>query len=255
LAAVEVEFLPIGPRRTFEGAVEQIAQRIRMGELAAGARLPSERDLAAAMQISRPTLREAVRVLASAGVLTVRKGSSGGIFVASGYVPYELLRTKSRMRLGEVAGVLQARRMLEPQVAQLAAVNARPEDFDALEHNLAAHRALLESGDAISHEDRFLQLDTQFHLWIARATGNRTIVSIMRSLLRQLELARDQAMHQPLANWVIDVHGRTLAAIQSGDQESIADVMDEHLGAMERVWAQAESGDEPLLALRSESQG
>ena len=71
---MESGFVPVGPRRTFEGAVEQIAERIRLGELGEGDRLPSERELAAAMQISRPTVREAVRVLADAGVLSVRPG-------------------------------------------------------------------------------------------------------------------------------------------------------------------------------------
>jgi GntR family transcriptional repressor for pyruvate dehydrogenase complex len=234
---VDIEFLPIGPRRTFEGAVEQIAQRIRMGELNSGDRLPSERELAAAMQISRPTLREAVRVLASAGVLTVRAGSGGGIFVASGYVPYALLRSKSELRIGEVAGVLQARRLLEPRVAQLAALNAREEDFSALRASIDAHKQLLASSDAISDEDRFLQIDTQFHLRIARATGNTTIVSLMRTLLRRLEIARDLALHQPpIAEWVIDVHERTLAAIKSADHPRIEVVMDEHLAALEREW-------------------
>ena len=77
-------FEPIGPRRAFEGAVEQIAQRIRHGDLAEGDRLPSERQLAEAMRISRPTLREAVKVLQRAGVLEVHPGATGGIFVALG---------------------------------------------------------------------------------------------------------------------------------------------------------------------------
>lgn len=230
--------------------MEQIAERIRMGDLGAGDRLPSERELAAAMQISRPTLREAVQVLASAGVLAVRRGSSGGIFVASGYVPYEILRSKSQLRLGEIAGVLQARRLLEPQVAQLASVNAKTEDYDALEANIHAHRVLLESGDAFIDEDRFLQLDTQFHLRMAQSTRNATIVSLMRTLLRQLEIARDQAMHQPIADWVIDVHERTLAAIRSGDRARIELVMDEHLGAMEHEWERRadQPGPEALLS-------
>ena len=132
-SGVESGFVPVGPRRTFEGAVEQIAERIRLGELGEGDRLPSERELAAAMQISRPTVREAVRVLADAGVLSVRPGPSGGTSVASGYVPAELLRSKSELRLGEVAGVLEARRLIEPRVAQLAAVNAREDDFARLQ--------------------------------------------------------------------------------------------------------------------------
>jgi len=230
-------FVPVGPRRTFEGAVEQIAETIRLGELSEGARLPAERDLAAAMQISRATLREAVRVLSDAGVLTVKPGSSGGVYVASGYVPYELLRSKSKLRLGEVAGVLEARRLLEPRVAQLASMNAREHDFSRLRANIDQQKALVDAGDVTKDIDRFLQLDAQFHLSIASATGNAMIVSLMRMLLRQLEIARDMALHeQPIPSWVIEIHEQTLTAIRSGDQQAIEVVMDEHLAAMERNW-------------------
>jgi GntR family transcriptional regulator, transcriptional repressor for pyruvate dehydrogenase complex len=148
---VEIAFVPVGPRRTFEGAVEQIAERIRLGELDAGDRLPSERDLAASMQISRATLREAVHVLVDAGVLAVRTGSTGGIFVLSDYVPMELLRSKSDLRLEEVAGVLEARRLIEPRVAQLAAVHAREDDYASMQQTLDAQKALLARGDVLEH--------------------------------------------------------------------------------------------------------
>ena len=237
---MDVAFVPVGPRRTFEGAVEQIAERIRLGELAAGERLPSERELAAAMQISRATLREAVRVLVDAGVVAVRPGAGGGMVVASDYVPSELVRSMSGLRLDEVAGVLEARRLIEPRVAQLAAMKASDEDFEHLARTLEAQRALVARGDVLEHEDRFLQLDTQFHLRIARASGNSTIVSLMRTLFRRLEIARDLAMHEPpTASWVIDVHERTLAAIRSADHARIDEVMDEHLAAMERAWERA----------------
>jgi GntR family transcriptional repressor for pyruvate dehydrogenase complex len=243
---MEMAFAPVGPRRTFEGAVEQIAERIRLGDLGTGDRLPSERELAATMQISRATLREAVRVLVGAGVLSVRSGSAGGIFVASDYVPIELLRSKSDLRLGEVAGVLEARRLIEPRVAQLAALHAREDDFAALQQTIDAQIGLLAGGDILLHEDRFLQLDMQFHIRIARATGNSTIVSLMRALLRRLEIARDLAVHDPpIPNWVIDVHERTLTAIRSADQERIEAVMDEHLAAMETAWER--STDRPLV--------
>jgi GntR family transcriptional regulator, transcriptional repressor for pyruvate dehydrogenase complex len=230
-------FVPVGPRRTFEGAVVQIAEKIRLGELNEGDRLPSERDLAVAMQISRATLREAVRVLSEAGVLMVRPGSSGGIYVASGYVPFELLRSKSALRLGEVAGVLEARRLLEPRVAQLASLNAREADFTRLQTIIDQQKGLIGSSKLTEKADRFLQLDAQFHLSIASATGNATIVSLMRMLLRQLEIARDMTLrHPPIPEWVIDIHEKTLAAIRSADQQVIEFVMDEHLAALERNW-------------------
>src|SRR3954449_5187615 len=104
--ALESSFEPVSSRRTFEEAVEQIAERIKAGDLHLGDRLPSERELAALMRISRPTLREAVKVLAEAGVLEVRRGQSGGTFVASELVPRELLRpTTGICATGEAGGV------------------------------------------------------------------------------------------------------------------------------------------------------
>jgi DNA-binding FadR family transcriptional regulator len=116
-------------------------------------------------------------------------------------------------------------------------LNAREDDFVRLQAIIDAHKALSDAGDVLANEDRFLQLDTQFHLRIAGATGNATIVSLMRMLLRQLEIVRDMALHEPpIAAWVIDIHERTLAAIRSAEQARIEIVMDEHLAAMERSW-------------------
>jgi DNA-binding FadR family transcriptional regulator len=234
---MEAGFVPIGPRRAFEGAVEQIAQRIRHGDLGEGDRLPSERALAGAMRISRPTLREAVKVLTKAGVLAVRPGATGGIFVASDYVPIELLRQASDVRLAEVAGVLEARRLLEPRVALLAAQDASEADFERMQLTIEAHKSLLKAGDALEREDRFLQLDMQFHVRMAQATGNATVVGLMRSLLRSLEIGRDLALRQPpIPEWIVSIHERTLAALRANDPALIQQVMDEHLAGMERAW-------------------
>jgi DNA-binding FadR family transcriptional regulator len=210
---------------------------VRIGELRAGDKLPGERALAGLMQISRPTLREAVKILVEAGVLEVRRGPGGGMFVATEAVPVDLVRQRSSLRLGEVAGVLEARRMIEPRVVQLAAVRATEDDFVALQRSIDAMRALLDAGQALKREDRFLQLDVQFHLTLARAAGNPTIESLMRVLFRQLEIARDMAMHLPLVpEWTIDVHERTLEAVRSGDLDEVEAVMDEHLNQLERTW-------------------
>jgi DNA-binding FadR family transcriptional regulator len=91
----------------------------------------------------------------------------------------------------------------------------------------------------LEQEDRFLQLDMQFHVRMAEATGNATVVGLMRSLLRRLEIGRDLALRQPpIPEWVVDVHERTLAALRTGDHGDITAVMDEHLGGMERAWEQ-----------------
>jgi GntR family transcriptional repressor for pyruvate dehydrogenase complex len=189
------------------------------------------------MEISRPTLREAVKVLVDAGLLAVRRGPGGGMFVASDVVPVELVRQRSSMRVGEVAAVLEARRLLEPRVAQLAAVRAGDDDFAALRRSIDAMAAIVRAGYEPSDEDRFLQLDVQFHLALARASANPTVETLMRALFRQLEIARDMAMHAPLVPaWTIGIHERTLAAVRSGDLAEVDVVMDEHLGQLERTW-------------------
>jgi DNA-binding FadR family transcriptional regulator len=230
-------FTPVQTRRTFEEAADQIAEKVRTGELRTGDRLPGERSLAAQMEISRPTLREAVKVLVEAGVLEVRRGPGGGMYVATDVVPTDLVRHSASLRLAEIAAVLEARRMLEPQVAQLAAERATEEDFEAMERSIEAMRRIVGGGWHQRHEDRFLQLDVQFHLALARAAGNATVETLMRIVLRQLEIARDMAMHVPLIpEWTIGIHERTLAALRSGEPEEVEAVMDEHLGQLERTY-------------------
>jgi DNA-binding FadR family transcriptional regulator len=230
-------FTPVQTRRTFEEAADQIAEKVRTGELRTGDRLPGERSLAAMMEISRPTLREAVKVLVDAGVLEVRRGPGGGMYVATDVVPTDLVRHSASLRLAEIAAVLEARRMLEPRVALLAAERATHADFAAMERSIEAMRRIVDGGWHQRHEDRFLQLDVQFHLALARATGNPTVETLMRILLRQLEIARDMAMHVPLVpEWTIGIHERTLAALRSGEADEVEAVMDEHLGQLERTY-------------------
>ncbi len=236
-------------RRTFEEAVDQIAERIQFGELREGDQLPPERALATQMQISRPTVREALKVLADSGVLEVRPGPTGGAFVKSEFVPRDVIHRRSELRLSEVGGVLEARRMLEPRVAQLAAVHAGAADFEAMERTIAQQQkiAATAGGGIVAHEDRFLALDQQFHLAIARATGNSTVVGLMRTLLRRLDIVRDMALHvPPTVEWSLDVHQQTVDAIRSGDMARIELVMDDHMAELERTWR----GDSDPLPLR-----
>lgn len=229
-------FEPVRTRHTFEEAAEQIAEKVRSGELRLGDKLPAERELAVKMQISRPTLREAARVLVEAGLLEVRRGPGGGMFVRSDVVPVELVRQRSSLRLDEVAQVLEARRLIEPGVARLAAQRASEEQLDAIERSIESMREICARGYEAADEDRFLGLDLQFHLALARAAGNPTVESLMRALLRQLEIARDMAMHVPLVpEWTIQIHERTLEAVRSGDLDRVTEVMDEHLGQLERT--------------------
>jgi GntR family transcriptional regulator, transcriptional repressor for pyruvate dehydrogenase complex len=220
-------------RRAFEAVVEQIVDLIRAGDLHTGDRLPGERELAELLGVSRPTLREAIRTFVDAGVIAIRRGPGGGMVVATDLLPPALLAERRELRLSEVSAVLEARRVLEPGVAQLAAVHATPEDFDAMEHTLD-----LQLQHAHDWE-RLLQLDTRFHLDMARASHNPTLVGLVKPLFRKLEVARDMALRGPhVAAWTLDIHRRTIDALREGDPATIAIVMDEHLRTAEDAWAE-----------------
>jgi GntR family transcriptional repressor for pyruvate dehydrogenase complex len=223
-------FGPVRSSRTFEAVVEQISEAIRTGELRRGERLPSERALSLRLEVSRPTLREAIKVLAQAGIVQVLPGPKGGTFVVSEVIPASLVdRTASR--LGEVPAVLEARRAFEPAVARLAAKHGTPGDFMAMERIVALQ---WEAGDDWA---RITQLDNRFHREMARATKNAVIVSMMSSLSRQLEIARATRMRTPFAiERAVAVNGETVEAIRSGDESEIERVMDEHLKQLEEAW-------------------
>ena len=224
-------FHPVQTLKTFEAAVSQIADAVRAGDLRLGDRLPSERALAALMSISRPTMREAIAVLTEAGVLEVRVGPGRGTFVSSEIIPSILLEERSEFRIDQVTDVLEARRLIEPRVAQLSALYARDEDFEAMRRAIEAMRA---SGADRAH---FVQMDLRFHIAMARSTQNDTLVATMQMILKRIAIAWDMMQRTPGdAAEAIDLHERTLRAIMAGHYEEIEAVMDAHLVFTERVW-------------------
>lgn len=227
---------PILSERTFERVVEQIANSIRLGEVSVGDRIPSERDLATGMQISRPSLREAVAVMEEMGILEVRRGPGGGIYIKSTDLPRGLLRPKAELGADELRSVLEARRLLEPRVAHLAAVYARDEDFERMQETIDAQKRIL--GEAEPDVDRFAVQDVHFHMRMAGATHNSTLVALMRLLQGRLEFARDlvQTGDARPSDRTVDLHERTLAAIRLADHDVIEAVMEEHIRDLELAW-------------------
>jgi DNA-binding FadR family transcriptional regulator len=186
--------------------------------------------LAAQMEVSRPTLREALKVLADSGVVEVAPGSGGGSFVVSNAVPAELV-ARMDVRLAEVPAVLEARRAFEPQVALLGARAGGEADFRLLERIVDQQEAALDDWARIT------QLDTKFHLEIARSTGNALVVSLMTQLSRHLTIARATRMDARVPVEEAVAANRTLSAVlRSRDEEAVMQAMDDHLRLLEDAW-------------------
>jgi GntR family transcriptional repressor for pyruvate dehydrogenase complex len=234
---VVVTFERVEARGTVPQVVERIAEPIRLGRLRFGDRLPAERTLAQQLGVSRETVRKAVRTLVDAGVLEVTsgRGSRSGIHVRSDLIPPELLQGPARLPIGEISGVLEARRLFEPRVAQLAGLLASEDDFAELQGVVDLQRELA------GEPQRVRDLDAPFHLALARATHNATVVALMQTLFQRLEVAKRFAIEPGEAERAIDIHERTVSALMSRQLDAIERVMDEHLSILEAAWAR-ESG-------------
>lgn len=251
------ELDPVGTRGATGAALERIAEAIRQGDFGPGDRLPSERALAQQLQVSRQTVRKAIHALAAAGVVEVvsGQGAHSGARVTTNYVPPDLDGGRQPPpNLGEIAGVLEARRMFEPRVAVLSGYLMTHEDYDRIAE-------VLEQQRRATTLDGIRQLDVPFHIAIAQATHNQTIVEVISTLMRHLDIARDVVTMDETdeARATIEIHERTLAAIASRDPRRIEATMDEHLRMMESAWEHATGRPLPravpdfLLSARAES--
>lgn len=230
-----VVFSPVRTRHPFQEAVQQITDAIRAGDLSVADRLPSERVLARQMDISRPTLREAVKVLVQTGVLEVRPGAVGGIFVRSDTVPVQLNDDGWRLRVSEVTDVLEARRVIQINIAQLAGMRATEEDVRAMDTTLSLLR------ESVADRQRFMQLDERFQIAMARAAHNQVLLTQVQHLLRQVRLAKDLALRDAPPDesmWALGSLGRLLDAIRSKDLVCVVKEMDEHLAYLENIWSE-----------------
>jgi len=216
------------------GASEQVAaeiqHRIQAGGLGPGDFLGREEDLAADFGVSRPTLREALKLLASGNLIRASKGPGGGIFVAH-TADQGVRRSLSdavgmMLETGAVSleELLDARTLLEVPLAGLAALQAGEATVERLRTALAAERAADGDIDAIH------VADTEFHREIAAAAGNRMAQALTGWVFEVLQpRLMEQLRDAVLPSAVLDQHVALLKAIEKGDRPRAERAMREHL--------------------------
>ncbi|MQA08797.1 MAG: FCD domain-containing protein [Pseudonocardiaceae bacterium] len=219
-----MKFEPVSPVHAYQRIVEQIEHAVLAGELTPGQRLPSERDLMSQFEVSRSTVREALRVLQSSEVIRSRPGDPRGPEVLSAS-PAALHRSMHRLaRAGQLGfgELLQFRMLLEGSAYLLAARLRTDEQLAEMTSALDEMGALAAAREpdylAFSHAD------VAFHDAVARATGNPLIVvcgEVVRDVV--LELIKDKLQHAPDRRAVmrtsLEHHGEVLEAVRAGDGE------------------------------------
>jgi DNA-binding FadR family transcriptional regulator len=160
-------FEPVRPVRAYESIVEQVEDRVLRGQLRPGERLPSEREMTTQFGVSRSTVREALRVLESDGLVRSRPGDPNGPEVLP-FSPAVLRKSVTRLvHVEEVrlAELVQFRMLLEGSANLLAARLATAEELAGMDAALAAMAAALDRG-----YEEFSQADVAFHDAVARAS-------------------------------------------------------------------------------------
>ncbi|HTO45760.1 MAG TPA: FadR/GntR family transcriptional regulator [Burkholderiales bacterium] len=226
----------VEPRRIYHQIAEQIVAMIASGELLPNARLPSERDLAVRLGVSRPPVREALIALEVEGLVDVRMGS--GV-----YVRQEAASRASTWRARKAGDVgpfelLAARRMVESTIAAEAAKNATTEQLDAIQETVDAIR------DDSSRYDLRHPADRLFHVRVAEASGNTALV-LLTNVLWDL---RDGSLHRRIEEYFSthelrdqsnQDHEDILTAIRAHDSRAASNLMRQHLDRVERELSRA----------------
>jgi GntR family transcriptional repressor for pyruvate dehydrogenase complex len=164
--------------RIFQDVVEQIQETILSGKLKPGEMLPPERELKAMLQVSRGTLREALRVLEQKGLIEIKLGVGGGAVVQD--MSYdqmnESLALLIRYQKVSLRHLSEFRVGVEGRVSALAAARATPADILRLKSMLEQARQYVEKG--IDSQKEFVEVDKQIHLALAEITGNPVYISL-----------------------------------------------------------------------------
>lgn len=225
-------FSPIQQGSAVSSVLDQVVDLIRAGRLPEGVLLPGERQLAVATKASRRTVREAIEILEAAGVVTVAPGRAGGTRIASIWIPDSLSGGPAELPTDALYQTLEARRVVEPRVAQLAALRGTDDDFNIM-------RETIELQHANQHDAwRMAEGNVIFHRQLWRAAHNPDLESAMRTIYRRLSGAFLRALsgdgQSEAARTSIDSHEETLEAVMRGRPDDVEEVMDRHLAWLEQ---------------------
>lgn len=230
---------PVELRRAFEEVLRHLELAFADGELAPGDRLPPERELAAHFQVSRTSVREAIRVLETFGVLEVRRGAEHGAVLMR--EPGNAFATTLRLLVGlrhvGLEDIIGFRVMAESAAAQTLAERPDPAAFAQLEALLA----LMEDPSTSQHD--FHALDATFHVTLVHAAGNR-LVNLLESAVddafRKIitDVARVAWDWQTVRPQLIGEHRAIHAAIVGGDSAQAQQLVTRHV----RLWGGRVSG-------------
>jgi GntR family transcriptional regulator, transcriptional repressor for pyruvate dehydrogenase complex len=227
--AVKSDFEVIRRNKVYEEVAKQI-ERLILNKLRPGDKLPSERELAETLKVSRSSIRDAIRSLELLGLVEPRQGAGTIVreVVSESIVNSFTEALHHRREL--VSELLDFRRMLEPPLAARAATHASEDDISEMEEILQRQAEKQRQGESAVSED------TEFHYSIALASGNSVVLKVLDILMDLLRDTRERSLQvdgRPQKS--LAGHGKILAAIKRHDAEAARDAMRHHIEDVEEI--------------------
>jgi GntR family transcriptional regulator, transcriptional repressor for pyruvate dehydrogenase complex len=230
-----MDFKPIKAKKIYEEIVAQIRQLMAGGELKPGDQLLPERELAERLQVSRASVREAIRALEMMGFVDIRPGD--GTFVRDTNTddiiqPLAMFLAVERTSLLEM---FEIRRIFEVATAGMAAERATDEEVGRIKADLEKMKESLNVQDSEKGEE----YDIAFHYGIAEATHNGLLIRLFRTIIEDFSGAVSVARRQLFIDKdnpqkIIDQHSRVYEAVKGHDPKAATKAMLEHLTFAER---------------------
>lgn len=225
-AARPVQLAPMHVPKASDVLAEELRERILRGEFPEGTSLPPERELVTQTQMSRTTVREALRILEVQGLVRVKTGRAGGAFVQK---PGEAAIASSvtlliRGRQIKLADLLETREAIEPSCARLAALHRTEADLARLD---AANELIAKDGSL----DDFLQANVDWHVGVALAGHNELLIGVMSALSRAIYTATNNQgfVDDDVRRATVTIHTGITKAIRTGDEAAAMRRMTRHV--------------------------
>ncbi|WP_149032023.1 FadR/GntR family transcriptional regulator [Rummeliibacillus stabekisii] len=205
-----------------EQVATQMEQLIESGSWQVGEKIPPEMELMEKFDVSRNTLREAIRALVHAGLLETKQGS-GTIVRSANSLGAALKRYVKKTALLEI---LDVRLALEKQAAQLAAEHRTEADLAKLEEYIQLSRQAVENEDWA----QFIELDIHFHKAVVMASTNQLLIDLYEPLLESINsFVQDLMAMKPPFKFEEELHIELLVAIRGQDKEAAATYVDNYM--------------------------
>ena len=226
VVSLDTVFAPVRSQTAFEETVERLGNAIRAGILPAGSRLPSERELADQLGISRSTLRHALTTLVQSGHLVSVRGRAGGTFVTE----RPPLAEQSGELLGADAhGVLDLRVAIETGATLLACERAEVGDLDRLEE-------LTQRMQEVDRFDVYRRADIRFHIGLAEAARSPRLVRAMTEIQGQMSDLITRIAHPPEVLLHSNAqHRRLVVLLRRRDTTRAVRLVREHIEGTEHI--------------------